>query len=135
MAAYVFSPNAERIWCVAAALEAGMVGINSGLIPNETAPFGGIKQSGLGRGGGRSMDHSQHDGRTDVPSLQLRCAAPMYTPSVSSEVVPRRDEQGGSERARSVDFADSDPSGAGRCGSGGPDIAGRTVEWFRVVGR
>ncbi|WP_324188841.1 aldehyde dehydrogenase family protein [Nocardia farcinica] len=45
-----FSPNAERIWCVAAALEAGMVGINSGLIPNETAPFGGIKQSGLGRG-------------------------------------------------------------------------------------
>ncbi|PFX01249.1 Glutarate-semialdehyde dehydrogenase DavD [Nocardia farcinica] len=56
-----------------------MVGINSGLIPNETAPFGGIKQSGLGRGG-RSMDHSQHDGRTDVPSLQLRlCCTDVYS--------------------------------------------------------
>ena len=51
LAAYVFSRDAERIWRVAAALEAGMVGINSGLISNETAPFGGIKQSGLGREG------------------------------------------------------------------------------------
>lgn len=51
LAAYIFSRDAERIWRVAAALEAGMVGINSGLISNETAPFGGIKQSGLGREG------------------------------------------------------------------------------------
>ncbi|MBF6363883.1 aldehyde dehydrogenase family protein [Nocardia farcinica] len=122
------------MWCVAAALEAGMVGINSGLIPNETAPFGRIKQSGLGRGVDQWTIRSTTAGPTSRLSSCV-CAAPMYTPSVSSEVVLTRDEQGGSERARSVDFADSDPSGAGRCGSGGPDIAGRTVEWFRVVGR
>lgn len=51
LAAYLFAGNAERIWRVAAALEAGMVGINTGLISNEIAPFGGIKQSGLGREG------------------------------------------------------------------------------------
>ena len=51
LAAYLFTRDAERIWRVAAALEAGMVGINTGLISNEVAPFGGIKQSGLGREG------------------------------------------------------------------------------------
>lgn len=39
------------IQVMAAALEAGMVGINTGLISNEIAPFGGVKQSGLGREG------------------------------------------------------------------------------------
>ena len=42
-----------RIWRVAEALESGMVGINTGLISTEVAPFGGIKQSGLGREGSR----------------------------------------------------------------------------------
>jgi succinate-semialdehyde dehydrogenase/glutarate-semialdehyde dehydrogenase len=51
LAAYLFTRDAERTWRVAAALEAGMVGINTGLISNEVAPFGGIKQSGLGREG------------------------------------------------------------------------------------
>ncbi|GFJ87800.1 hypothetical protein Prum_014420 [Phytohabitans rumicis] len=51
LAAYLFSRDAQRIWRVAAAIEAGMVGINSGLISNEVAPFGGVKQSGLGREG------------------------------------------------------------------------------------
>ncbi|PWU55494.1 succinate-semialdehyde dehydrogenase (NADP(+)) [Micromonospora globispora] len=51
LAAYLFSRDAERIWRVAAALETGMVGINTGLISNEVAPFGGIKQSGVGREG------------------------------------------------------------------------------------
>jgi succinate-semialdehyde dehydrogenase/glutarate-semialdehyde dehydrogenase len=51
LAAYLFSRDAERIWKTAAALEAGMVGINTGLISNEVAPFGGIKQSGIGREG------------------------------------------------------------------------------------
>lgn len=51
LAAYLYSRDAERIWRVSAALEAGMVGINSGLISNEVAPFGGVKQSGLGREG------------------------------------------------------------------------------------
>jgi len=51
LAAYLFSREAARIWRVAEGLEAGMVGINCGLISNEVAPFGGVKQSGLGREG------------------------------------------------------------------------------------
>jgi succinate-semialdehyde dehydrogenase/glutarate-semialdehyde dehydrogenase len=51
LAAYLFSKDASRIWRVAAAIEAGMVGINTGLISNEVAPFGGVKQSGIGREG------------------------------------------------------------------------------------
>ncbi len=51
LAAYLFSQNVSRAWRVAEALEAGMVGVNEGVFSNEVAPFGGIKQSGLGREG------------------------------------------------------------------------------------
>jgi len=51
LAAYLYSRDAARIWRNAARIESGMVGINCGLISNEFAPFGGIKQSGLGREG------------------------------------------------------------------------------------
>ena len=51
LAAYFYSQNPARIWRVAEALESGMVGVNTGLISNEVAPFGGVKQSGLGREG------------------------------------------------------------------------------------
>ncbi|MCB5945510.1 NAD-dependent succinate-semialdehyde dehydrogenase [Acidocella sp. KAb 2-4] len=51
LAAYLFSRDAARIWNAAEGLESGMVGINTGLISNEVAPFGGVKQSGLGREG------------------------------------------------------------------------------------
>ncbi len=51
LAAYLFSRDAARIWRTAEALETGMVGINTGLISSEVAPFGGVKQSGLGREG------------------------------------------------------------------------------------
>jgi len=51
LAAYLFSRDAARIWRAAEGLESGMVGINCGLISNEVAPFGGVKQSGLGREG------------------------------------------------------------------------------------
>ncbi|MDK1705995.1 NAD-dependent succinate-semialdehyde dehydrogenase [Serratia rubidaea] len=53
LAAYVFTQSAARQWRVPEALEYGMVGINTGLISNEVAPFGGVKQSGLGREGSR----------------------------------------------------------------------------------
>ena len=53
LAAYVYSRDAARLWRVSAGLESGMVGINCGLISNEVAPFGGVKQSGLGREGSR----------------------------------------------------------------------------------
>lgn len=51
LAAYLFSRDASRIWRTAEAIESGMVGINTGLISTEVAPFGGVKQSGLGREG------------------------------------------------------------------------------------
>ncbi len=51
LAAYLFTQSTARQWRVGEALEYGMVGINTGLISTEVAPFGGIKQSGLGREG------------------------------------------------------------------------------------
>jgi len=51
LAAYLFTQSTARQWRVGEALEYGMVGINTGLISTEIAPFGGIKQSGLGREG------------------------------------------------------------------------------------
>ncbi len=51
LASYFYSRNIGRVWRAAEGLECGMVGINTGLISNEVAPFGGVKQSGLGREG------------------------------------------------------------------------------------
>jgi succinate-semialdehyde dehydrogenase/glutarate-semialdehyde dehydrogenase len=51
LASYFYSRDIGRIWKVAEALEFGMVGVNTGLFSNEVAPFGGVKQSGLGREG------------------------------------------------------------------------------------
>lgn len=53
LAAYFYSRDHGRVWRVARQLEYGMVGINTGLISNEVAPFGGVKASGLGREGSR----------------------------------------------------------------------------------
>ena len=53
LASYFYSRDIGRIWRTAEQLEYGMVGINTGLISNEVAPFGGIKQSGLGREGSK----------------------------------------------------------------------------------
>jgi succinate-semialdehyde dehydrogenase / glutarate-semialdehyde dehydrogenase len=52
LAAYLFSRDLGRAWRVAEQLEAGMVGVNEGIFSNETVPFGGVKESGLGREGG-----------------------------------------------------------------------------------
>ncbi len=53
LAAYFYARDVGRIWRVAEALETGMVGINVGILANEVAPFGGVKQSGLGREGSK----------------------------------------------------------------------------------
>jgi len=53
LAAYFYTLDAKRAWRVTEALEYGMVGHNTGLISNEVSPFGGIKQSGIGREGSR----------------------------------------------------------------------------------
>lgn len=53
LAAYFYSRDLARVWRMAEKLESGMVGVNTGLISTEVAPFGGIKQSGLGREGSK----------------------------------------------------------------------------------
>ncbi|HET6264531.1 MAG TPA: NADP-dependent succinate-semialdehyde dehydrogenase [Usitatibacter sp.] len=53
LASYFYARDLGRVWRVAEALEAGIVGINTGLISTEVAPFGGVKQSGLGREGSK----------------------------------------------------------------------------------
>ena len=52
LVSYLFTENVNRALRVSEALESGMVGLNTGLVSNPAAPFGGIKQSGLGREGG-----------------------------------------------------------------------------------
>ena len=49
--AYFFAGDLKKVWKVAEALEYGMVGVNIGLLGSEQVPFGGVKQSGLGREG------------------------------------------------------------------------------------
>jgi succinate-semialdehyde dehydrogenase/glutarate-semialdehyde dehydrogenase len=53
LAAYFYTENHRRVWRVAGQLAYGMVGINSGIISTAVAPFGGVKQSGMGREGSR----------------------------------------------------------------------------------
>ncbi|MFT4065457.1 NAD-dependent succinate-semialdehyde dehydrogenase [Paraburkholderia sp.] len=68
LAAYFYSRDIGRIWRVAEQLEYGMVGINTGMISNEVAPFGGVKQSGLGREG-------SHYGIDDYLVIKYLCMA------------------------------------------------------------
>jgi succinate-semialdehyde dehydrogenase/glutarate-semialdehyde dehydrogenase len=61
LAAYFYSSDVRRIWRVAEALEAGLVGINEGALAAEAAPFGGVKESGYGREGSvHGLDDYMH---------------------------------------------------------------------------
>jgi succinate-semialdehyde dehydrogenase/glutarate-semialdehyde dehydrogenase len=53
LAAYFYSRDIGRVWRVAEGLESGIVGINVGIISTEVAPFGGVKESGIGREGSK----------------------------------------------------------------------------------
>jgi len=53
LAAYIYSQNMEQIWRVTDALEYGMVTVNEPMLATELAPFGGVKQSGIGREGSK----------------------------------------------------------------------------------
>ena len=53
LASYFYARDIGRVWRVAEALESGIVGVNEGIISNEVAPFGGIKESGIGREGSK----------------------------------------------------------------------------------
>jgi succinate-semialdehyde dehydrogenase/glutarate-semialdehyde dehydrogenase len=66
LAAYVYTTDLDRSWRVTESLEYGMVGLNTGLISTEVAPFGGVKESGLGREG-------SHYGVDDYLELKLVC--------------------------------------------------------------
>ena len=68
LASYFYTRQLSRAWRVAEALECGMVGINTGLISTEVAPFGGVKQSGFGREGSRY-------GAEDYVELKYLCMA------------------------------------------------------------
>jgi len=71
LAAYFFTRDIDRVWRVAEQLECGMVGINTGMLSTAVAPFGGIKESGMGREGSR---HGLDD-YTSLKYLCLRVAA------------------------------------------------------------
>ena len=73
LASYFFSRNIGRAWRAAEALECGMVGINTGLISNEVAPFGGVKQSGLGREG-------SHYGMDEFLEVKYLCFGGLASP-------------------------------------------------------
>ncbi|CAN7713782.1 NAD-dependent succinate-semialdehyde dehydrogenase [Duganella sp. LjRoot269] len=70
LASYFYSRDIGRIWRVAEGLETGMVGVNTGLISNEVGPFGGVKQSGLGREG-------SHYGLDDYLVIKYICLGGM----------------------------------------------------------
>jgi len=53
LASYFYARDVKRVWRVAEQIESGIVGVNTGLISNEIAPFGGVKQSGMGREGSK----------------------------------------------------------------------------------
>jgi succinate-semialdehyde dehydrogenase/glutarate-semialdehyde dehydrogenase len=68
LASYFFTKDLARVWHVAEALETGMVGVNIGLMADEAVPFGGIKESGLGREG-------SHYGIEDYLEVKYICMA------------------------------------------------------------
>ena len=64
LAAYFYARDLGRVWRVSEGLEYGMVGVNTGLISTAEAPFGGVKESGLGREGGRAAIESYTELKT-----------------------------------------------------------------------
>ena len=72
LASYFFSRDIGRIWRVAEALEYGMVGINEGILSTEVAPFGGVKESGIGREGARQ-------GLEDFMEVKYLCMGSLNT--------------------------------------------------------
>ncbi|WP_238408467.1 aldehyde dehydrogenase family protein [Pimelobacter simplex] len=87
LAAYLFSRDHNRLIRVADQIDFGMVGFNSGMLSNAAAPFGGVKQSGLGREGGA-------EGLGEYTSAQYICIADPFaapgsaTPSASADSSP-----------------------------------------------
>ena len=66
LAAYFYARDMARVWRVAEALESGMVGVNTPALANEMAPFGGVKQSGLGREGSNTASRASSKSNTSI---------------------------------------------------------------------
>jgi succinate-semialdehyde dehydrogenase / glutarate-semialdehyde dehydrogenase len=85
LASYFYSRDLGRVWRVAEGLESGMVGINTGMISTEVAPFGGVKQSGLGREG-------SHYGMDEFVEVKYLCFGSIDR---ASKPAPGPDRPGG----------------------------------------
>ena len=86
LASYFYSRDIGRVWRVAEGLESGMVGINTGMISTEVAPFGGVKESGLGREG-------SHYGLEEFVEVKYLCFGGIEAPK--SPPPPSPDRPGG----------------------------------------
>jgi succinate-semialdehyde dehydrogenase/glutarate-semialdehyde dehydrogenase len=82
LASYFYSRDVGRIFRVGEALEYGMVGINVGILATEHVPFGGVKQSGLGREG-------SHHGMDDYVEIKYLCLGDMMTNTTALMAAPR----------------------------------------------
>ena len=74
LVSYVYTESASRQWRMAEALESGMVGVNTGLVSTEVAPFGGVKESGCGQRAAPPVP--RHPPGADPPSQVARAPAP-----------------------------------------------------------
>ena len=83
LASYFYSRDIGRVWRVAEGLESGMVGINTGMISTEVAPFGGVKESGLGREG-------SHYGIDEFVEVKYLCFGGIEAPRPPSSPSPDR---------------------------------------------
>ena len=113
LAAYFYTRDLGRAWRVSEALESGMVGVNTGLISTAEAPFGGVKQSGLGREGSKygideyleikyinmlgSKPHQRHQAATPRPDFA--CTARLQAGAFSVAGKRRAKPSSGSRRA------------------------------------
>ena len=86
LAGYFYSRDIGRVWRVAEGIESGMVGINTGIISTEVAPFGGVKQSGLGREG-------SHYGMDEFVEVKYLCFGGIEQPKSTPPLSP--DQPGG----------------------------------------
>ena len=109
LAAYFYARDVGRVWRVAEALECGIIGINEGIISNEVAPFGGYKQSGLGREG-------SHHGIEEYPRDQVHADGRPVSVRRASRLMGRgrREGQGSGDAASAPHLALS----PGRTGEG-----------------
>ena len=119
LAAYFFTRDYARVWRVSEALEYGIVGINTGLISNEVGPFGGVKQSGLGREGSKY-------GIEEYLEIKYLCLD-LLRPS------PGAHGASGRMALRVSDVYERDSAVGKACGEGSARLADGAVSWAGAI--